>query len=95
MTTKQEFIATEFPKLNFYTSQILKVHGAHHPELANVRELFVDMATKIDADPAADVNPDLDKLASVTNNYLIPEDGCEAYQATYVLLHEFQQLARA
>lgn len=93
MTTKQTFIATEFPKLNFYTSQILKVHGAHHPELGTVRELFVDMATKVDTDLAADLTPELAQLATVTNNYTVPADGCEAYQATYALLADFQQLA--
>lgn len=27
--TTQTFLDAEFAKLNFYTSQILKVHGAH------------------------------------------------------------------
>ncbi|MFC6171880.1 hypothetical protein [Loigolactobacillus jiayinensis] len=93
MTTKADFITTEFPKLNFYTSQILKVHGAHHPELGTVRELFVDIATKIDADPEADLTAELGQLAVVTDNYTVPADGCEAYQATYELLADFQQIA--
>lgn len=93
--TTQTFIDAEFAKLNFYTSQILKVHGAHHPELAVVRDLFVTMQEKVATTASADLTPELTQLAAVTNNYEVPADGCEAYQATYQLLHQFHSLALA
>lgn len=92
MMTKQAFITNEFPKLDFYTSQILKVHGQHHPELQQVRELFVALAEKLTQEPTADPTAELDRLAEVTDNYTVPADGCEAYQATYQLLSDFHQL---
>lgn len=91
----QAFIAAEFPKLNYFTQQIVKVHGAHHPELAEVRELFVAMTDKLEADLQADLTPEFEQLQAVTDNYAIPADACEAYQATYELLHQFQTLELA
>lgn len=92
----QRFIQAEFPKLDYFTQQIVKVHGAHHPELAEVRELFVAITAKLQNDlDAADLSPEFQQLQAVTDNYAIPDDACEAYQATYQLLHQFQTLALA
>ncbi|KAF1301844.1 hypothetical protein [Enterococcus sp. JM9B] len=93
--TKQEFIEEEFPKLAFFTDRILKVHGGHHPELAEVRELFVAMKDKTRLNPEADVTNELTRLAQVTNNYEVPEDACEGYRTTYQLLQNFQELSVA
>ncbi|MFD1465490.1 hypothetical protein ACFQ4L_05205 [Lapidilactobacillus mulanensis] len=91
----QNFIETEFPKLNFFTTQIVKVHGAHHPELAEVRELFVAMVAKLQNNLQADLTPEFTRLQVVTDDYEVPADACGAYQATYQLLHEFQTLELA
>lgn len=90
----QAFIEAEFPKLNFFTRQIVKVHGANHPELAEVRELFVAMVQKLQADLQADLTPEFQQLRRVTQNYRVPEDACGAYQATYELLEQFQEVER-
>ncbi|WP_225420389.1 hypothetical protein [Lapidilactobacillus bayanensis] len=91
----QEFIEAEFPKLNFFTTQIVKVHGAHHPELAEVRELFVAMVAKLQHDLQADLTPEFKRLQTVTDDYRVPADACGAYQATYQLLQQFQTLELA
>ena len=80
-----KFIAEEFPKLEFFTKQIVKVHGQRHPELAQVRALFVQLRDKALAGNF-DFSSELSQMESVTNHYAVPQDACEAYQATYELL---------
>ncbi|WP_071130943.1 hypothetical protein [Enterococcus timonensis] len=90
---RQTFIKEEMPKLEFFTSQILKVHGGHHPELADVRKEFILLRDKISADANADVTPELNQLAQISNNFAVPADACQAYAATYQLLSEFKEIA--
>ncbi|EME3527218.1 MULTISPECIES: hypothetical protein [Enterococcus] len=52
--TEELFIEKEFSKIDFFTDRIVKVHGAHHPELSDVRELFVRIKAKTEEDPCAD-----------------------------------------
>ncbi len=33
--TEELFIEKEFSKIDFFTDRIVKVHGAHHPELSD------------------------------------------------------------
>lgn len=58
---------------------IERVHGANHPELTRVRELT-------EALPGADrerTTQLFTELRTVTGDYAVPADGCEAFQATY------------
>lgn len=57
-----------------------RVHGSNHPELTRVRELTLQIADSKDPATVADL---FRQLRSVTNNYAIPSDGCEAFAATY------------
>lgn len=61
------------------TSLIERVHGGNHPELTRVRELTHQIAQDDDAATAALFA----ELRSVTSNYTVPGDGCEAYQAAF------------
>lgn len=88
--TKEMFIKEEFPKLNFFTRQILKVHGKNHPELKEVRALFEQMQEKIKTNQS--VAPELTQLETVTNRFTPPEDACEGYKTTYDLLQQFYTL---
>ncbi|AZQ78024.1 iron-sulfur cluster repair di-iron protein, ric [Flaviflexus ciconiae] len=67
---------------------IERVHGANHPELTRVRELTEAIAG---AESPSDKDAFFAELRTVTNNYTVPADGCEAYQGTYASLKAADQ----
>lgn len=82
MTNQHIEQAAEFAPL------IERVHGENHPELTRVRELTEQLAQANDASTASSV---FEQLRTVTDNYAVPADGCEAYQATYQALQRADQ----
>lgn len=91
MANKQTFSdakAEHFQTLKQYVPIVAKVHGKSHPEFHNVHSLFNALDNKIKL--ARSERPDLDeefaKLREVTNNYTIPGDVCESYEAVYNML---------
>lgn len=62
------------------TPVLERVHGAHHPELTRVNELTQQLATSTDTGEIARL---FQELRSVTKNFAIPGDACEAYQTAY------------
>ncbi|HHW84259.1 MAG TPA: iron-sulfur cluster repair di-iron protein, ric [Actinomycetales bacterium] len=62
---------------------IERVHGPNHPELTRVRELTEQIAA---AGPGGAVGSLFAELRSVTNDFVLPEDACEAYTGTYEAL---------
>lgn len=56
------------------------VHGEHHPELTRVREITQAL---YQSDNATNTPELFQELRSVTDNYAIPNDVCEAFEATY------------
>lgn len=91
--TREEFMQQEEEKLEFFTTQIVKVHGQNHPELAEVRRLFSLLNAKLAQNPAADLTKELKELKEVTHNYEVPSDACGAYRETYRLLKELSGLS--
>ncbi|MGO1940989.1 MAG: hypothetical protein ACTH05_02335 [Yaniella sp.] len=57
-----------------------RVHGAHHPELSRVRQITDELQ---DSANAPHVSGLFHELRTVTDNYAIPKDVCEAFEATY------------
>lgn len=76
-------------RLEQFTPIVLRVHGDNHPEMNEVNDLFNQLREKI---KTADKHPDLEaefhKLRDVTQNYEIPNDVCESYEAVYNMLEE-------
>lgn len=62
-----------------------RVHGANHPELTRVRELTEEISRAQDPGATADL---FRELRTITDDYTVPADGCEAYLATYTSLRE-------
>lgn len=62
---------------------IERVHGSHHPELTRVRELTEAISRSADAATASEL---FRQLRTVTDNYSVPGDGCEAFHETYASL---------
>lgn len=76
--------------LRLYVPVVDRVHGPHHPEFHEVKQLFETMSEKISA--AGRGKPALDaefaRLRQVTGNYEVPGDVCESYEAVYRMLSE-------
>ena len=79
--------------LNQYVPIVAKVHGGHHPEFHRVNEVFDVLDRKIKA--AGLEKPVLDEefivLRRITNDYAVPSDTCETYEAGYKMLYEMDQ----
>lgn len=70
-----------------------RVHGAHHPELTRVREITEGLQHP---DNPTDTTSLFLELRTVTENYAIPNDVCEAFEATYRALERAdKQLTKA
>ena len=57
-----------------------RVHGAHHPELSRVRQITDELQDSANAPHVIGL---FHELRTVTDNYAIPKDVCEAFEATY------------
>ncbi|WP_022870083.1 hypothetical protein [Yaniella halotolerans] len=71
---------------------IERVHGGHHPELARVREITQALHQ---SDNATNTPALFQELRTVTDNYAIPNDVCEAFEATYHALERADKQEQA
>lgn len=67
---------------------IERVHGSSHPELTRVRELTEEISRAEDVERTAEL---FRELRTVTGDYTVPTDGCEAYQGTFAALKAADQ----
>lgn len=95
--TFNEASKNHFPLLKQYVPVVERVHGGSHPEFHTVRQLFDAIVEK--AKEAGSEKPDLreefDKLREITDNYKIPADVCESYEAVYTMLAELDEAYHA
>lgn len=66
-----------------YAPIIERVHGANHPELTRVREITLEIRDSNDPQRRSVL---FAELRAVTQNYAIPDDVCETFEATYKAL---------
>lgn len=100
MTNNTVFTETAtrlFPQLKQFVPVVDKVHGPHHPEFHEVRTLFGTVVDKTEA--ASPGKPDLTeeftKLEEITDNYTVPGDVCESYEAVFNWLAELDHAYQA
>jgi regulator of cell morphogenesis and NO signaling len=79
-------VAELMPTLEQYVPVVDRVHGANHPEFHEVRAVFNVINTKIQSERALDLSDEFNQLRMITDNYIIPEDVCESYEAVYDML---------
>ncbi len=93
MVTYQELSNKYFEKLDMFSMAITRAHGKSHPETFEVRELYEKITKKIKQDPSDSLNLDEEfkQLRKITDNYTIPDDVCETYEATYNMLLEIDE----
>jgi len=86
-----------FKTLEQYVPVVARVHGPSHPEFHEVKEIFDTIIKK--SKEAGVVKPSLEeefsRLGDITNNYKVPEDVCESYEAVYIMLEEVAQAYKA
>jgi len=64
-------------------SLIERVHGANHPELTRVREITLALQQSGNETRTVEL---FNELRTLTQNYALPDDACEAFEATYQAL---------
>lgn len=92
-----EAVEQNLGRLEQYVPIVAKVHGGNHPEFHDVRKLFDQINEKIRK--AELEKPNLDnefkQLRQVTDNYTVPGDVCESYEAVYNMLEEVDKAYQA
>lgn len=127
------YCESKITEIKPYIEKINNVHGGHHPELAEVQELFGKTAGEMSMhmkreeltlfpyikkmvnaknkgekpeaprfgsveSPIAKMMDDHDqegerfrRIKELTNDYTVPEDGCNTYRVTLAMLKEFEE----
>ncbi|MFY9422281.1 MAG: iron-sulfur cluster repair di-iron protein, ric [Bacilli bacterium] len=82
-----------FDKLVQYVPIVAGVHGGHHPEFHEVHGLFKRIHEKVSETGSSkpDLKDEFLKLRAITDNYKIPGDVCETYEAVYKMLEELDK----
>ena len=86
---KQQYVKT----LKQYIPIVARVHGANHPELQKVRDIF-DAIMQKDRDSnnnKPELHEEFGTLRQITHDYLIPQDACESFEAVYHMLSEIDE----
>lgn len=93
MSTFNEVKKNLFPTLEKFVPIVARVHGKHHPEFHEVRKLFDTINEKIKeaGSERPELNEDFTKLREITDNYRVPGDVCESYEAVYNMLAEVEK----
>ncbi|MCE5236379.1 MAG: iron-sulfur cluster repair di-iron protein, ric [Clostridiaceae bacterium] len=92
-----EVKAEHFKTLKQYVPIVARVHGKNHPEFHEVHSLFDAINKKVKESGAEvpELNEEFAKLRKITNNYTIPGDVCESYEAVYKMLSELDKAYQA
>jgi iron-sulfur cluster repair protein YtfE (RIC family) len=81
-----------FPALVQYVPVVDRVHGEHHPEFHEVRRLFevIHQKTNSSFNELPDLRLEFSQLKEITQDYAIPSDVCETYEAVYDMLKQLE-----
>lgn len=88
--TFNEVVENNLGKLRTFVPVVDRVHGPSHPEFHEVKVVFEDLNIKIENNEN-DLNEEFSKLRTITNDYLVPGDVCESYEAVYNMLEELDE----
>lgn len=90
MTTFNTVKEKNFARLDQFTPIVARVHGGTHPEFHQVKDLWDEIRDKTQAAETKkpELNTEFTKLREVTDNYSVPADVCESYEAVYNMLEE-------
>ena len=88
---------THLKTLAQYVPVVARVHGGNHPEFHEVRKVYEELAKKVKDAGAErpDLKEEFAKLREITDNYTVPGDVCESYEAVYNMLAELDKAYKA
>lgn len=93
MTRFNEVKKRNFKRLEQYVPIVARVHGGTHPEFHDVRKLFdaINLKIKEAGSDKPVLYDEFRGLRKITDNYTVPEDVCESYEAVYKMLSELDE----
>ncbi len=95
MTDKNKFNAVKekhLPLLEQYVPIVARVHGGSHPEFHEVKKIFDKISGKLKGgENRTELEGEFARLRQITNNYTVPADVCETYEAVYNMLAELDE----
>ena len=96
-STFNEVKKKTFQTLKQYMPIVARVHGDHHPEFHEVRKVVdtIMEKTKEAGTNKPTLNEEFTKLRELTDNYKVPADVCESYEAVYRMLAEIDNAYHA
>ncbi len=79
--------------LEQYVPVVERVHGKEHPEFHDVRRLFdkINEKLKDSGEEKVELEDEFQELRKVTDNYKVPCDTCESYEAVYEMLAQLDK----
>lgn len=80
-----------FEKLDFYLPTVKKVHGKNHEEIFEVDKIYNSIKENLDTSNHEKLEDDFINLRKITNDYTIPQDTCETYEAVYKILNKLDE----
>lgn len=80
-----------FEKLDFYLPTVKKVHGKNHEEIFEVDKIYNSIKENLDNSNHEKLEDDFINLRKITNDYTIPQDTCETYEAVYKILNKLDE----
>lgn len=96
-TIFNETVKKLFTRLEQYVPIVDRVHGKNHPEFHEVHRLFDEISKKVKeaGSKIPELSEEFAKLREITNNYTVPDDVCESYEAVYSMLSEVDKAYQA
>lgn len=92
MTTFNQVKERHMKNLELYVPVVARVHGGTHPEFHDVHKLFKQLVEKMKlTNSKPDLQAEFLELRKTTDNYTVPSDVCESYEAVYNMLAELDQ----
>lgn len=86
----REVLDNNYERLEQYVPVVSRVHGGSHPEFYDVEKVYNRLSSKI-SDDNFDLKDDFMDLRNITNDYTVPSDVCETYEAVYTMLSELDK----
>ncbi|NLL47364.1 MAG: iron-sulfur cluster repair di-iron protein, ric [Firmicutes bacterium] len=76
-----------------YVPIVARVHGESHPEFHDVHRVFQAMQVKLNENVGGqpELEADFEQLRQITQNYTVPVDVCESYEAVYQMLADLDK----
>mgnify|MGYP000850519295 FL=1 len=86
-----EVVEANIETLQQYVPIVDRVHGDSHPEFHDVKRVFDEINSKLKESQKPELTDEFKELRKITENYTIPEDVCESYEAVYKMLEDLDK----